>query len=600
MTLSDIPFTLSGIRAAYAAGATPAGVIAEVYRRIDAVGDPGIFLHLPPLTEALAAAEAIGPDDGRPLWGIPFAVKDNIDVAGMPTTSACPAVSRMAEADAFVVARLKAAGAIVVGKTNLDQFATGLVGVRTPHAAPKNSVDPAIVPGGSSSGSAVAVGHAIVPFSLGTDTAGSGRVPAALNNIVGLKPSLGALSAGGMMPACRTIDTISIFALTVADAHTVFRAAAAFDPADAYSRPVATPEPAAPPVPRIGIPDAASIEFFGDDVQAENFAATVASLEAEGAVLVPFDLTPFTQIAEMLYYGAFVAERHTVLEPLLATQPDAVHPVTRKVVEKALRFTATDAFRDIYRLAELKRAVEPVLASVDALCVPTIPTFYTVADLQADPIGPNSRLGTYTNFVNLIDMCGIAVPSLPRTDGRPGSVTFLAPHGRDALVAGLAALVEQFGRRTLGATAHPVPPPVAAAPPAASAGEIEIAVCGAHMSGMALNGELTSRGGRFLRAVETVREYALFALPGGPPMRPGMVRIGPNGGAIAVEVWALPLAEVGSFLDGIPAPLGLGTTRLADGTTPKGFVCEAVATASAQDVTSYGSWRAFTAARLAS
>ncbi|RAI01560.1 allophanate hydrolase [Acuticoccus sediminis] len=597
--LSGTPFTLADLRAAYDAGATAADVVREVYRRIEAVNDPGIFIHLPAEAEVIAAAEALGPRDGRPLWGIPFVVKDNIDVADMPTTSACPAVERVADADAFVVARLKAAGAIVVGKTNLDQFATGLVGVRSPYPVPKNAVDPAIVPGGSSSGSAVAVGHGIVPFSLGTDTAGSGRVPAALNNIVGLKPSLGALSATGMMPACRTVDTISIFALTVADAHEVFRLAAAYDPADAWSRPVAAPPPSAPPKPRVAIPDAASIEFFGDTVQAENFATTVAALEQSGAVITEIDLTPFFQVAEMLYYGAFVAERHTVIEPLLASRPDAVHPVTREVVEKALGFTATDAFRDIYRLAELRRVVEPVVANVDLILVPTIPTFYSVADLEADPIGPNSRLGTYTNFVNLLDMCGLAVPTLPRGDGRPGSVTLLAPHGRDGLLAGVARTIEQFGSRTLGATGAPVPPPVPLAEQAVD-GEIELAVCGAHMSGMALNGELTSRGGRYLRTVDTTSEYGLYALPGGPPFRPGLVRIGDRGGAVSVEVWALPLAEVGGFLAGIPAPLGLGTTRLADGTTPKGFVCEAIATADAQDVTAYGSWRAFTAARLAS
>ena len=597
--LSTTPFTIADIAAAYDAGATPADVIAEVYRRIDAVGDPGIFIHLAPEAEVRAAAEALGPRDDRPLWGIPFAVKDNIDVAGMPTTSACPAVARVAEADAFVVARLKAAGALVVGKTNLDQFATGLVGVRSPYKPPKNAVDPAIVPGGSSSGSAVVVGHGIVPFSLGTDTAGSGRVPAALNNIVGLKPSLGALSATGVMPACRTIDTISIFALTVAEAHAVFRLATAYDPADAWSRRVAAPPASAPPRPRIAVPDAASIEFFGDEVQRASFAAAVAALAEAGAEIREINLTPFTKVAEMLYFGAFVAERHTVIEALLADDPEAVHPVTRAVVEKAVGFTATDAFRDIYRLAELRREVEPVIASVDLVAVPTIPTFYSVADLEADPIGPNSRLGTYTNFVNLLDMCGLAVPTTPRSDGRPGSLTLLAAHGRDGLLAAVAMGVERRGARTLGATGAPVP---AAAPPAdrAAAGEIELAVCGAHMSGMALNGELTSRGGRYLRTVDTVPQYGLYALPGGPPFRPGLVRVGDAGAAVTVEVWALPLAEVGGFLAGIPAPLGLGTTLLADGTAPKGFVCEQIATRDAQDVTAYGSWRDFTAARLAS
>lgn len=598
--LTDTPFTLAALREAYASGTSPAAVIEEVFRRIDAVGDPGIFLHLAERTGLTAAAKALGAyDPALPLWGIPFAVKDNIDVAGMPTTSACPAYAYTAEADAHVVALLKAAGALVIGKTNLDQFATGLVGVRTPFPVPNNAVDPQIVPGGSSSGSAVAVAHGIVPFALGTDTAGSGRVPAALNNIVGLKPSLGALSATGLVPACRTIDTISVFALTVADAYEVFRHAAGFDAADPWSRPVATPPPAAPPRLKIAIPSPASIVFYGDDTQADNFERTVAALAEAGHTITTFDLAPFTQIAEMLYFGAFVAERHTVIERLLAETPEAVHPTTRAVVEKALDFSATDAFRDLYRLAELKRQVEPVLASADLMCVPTIPTFYTRAELEADPIGPNSRLGTYTNFVNLIDMCGLAVPSLPRADGRPGSVTLLAPHGRDGLLAAVAATVEQLGTRSLGATGWSVPP-VPAPEATAAGGEIELAVCGAHMSGMALNGELTSRGGRFLRAVDTTADYRLYALPGGPPVRPGLVRVADGGAAIAVEVWSLPLAEVGSFLAGIPAPLGLGTTMLADGTAPKGFVCEAVAAAGAQDVSAYGSWRAYTAERMAS
>lgn len=591
--LRDLEFTLSSLRDAYASGASPADVIREVHCRIETHGDPGIFIHLASLAESLGRAAALGAfDPARPLWGMPFAVKDNIDVAGMPTTAACPAFAYAPEEDAQVVARLVAAGAIPIGKTNLDQFATGLVGVRSPWPVPRNTLDPAIVPGGSSSGSAVAVAAGLVPFALGTDTAGSGRIPAALNNIVGLKPSLGALSTRGVVPACRTLDCVSIFALTVADAFAVFEAAAAFDPADPFSRklPLAPLSPL-PPGLRVGVPTQGSLRFFGDELQETAFAAMIAALGAMGFDLVPVDLAPFHAVAELLYAGPWVAERETIVGPVVARDPEAVLPVIREIVGTAEGQSAADAFRGLYRLEELRREVAPVLERVDLVCLPSMPGFPTVAELEADPIGPNSRLGTYTNFVNLLGLCGLAVPAPApaRGDGRPGGVTLIAPPGRDGLLASLGERIERLGQRRLGATGWPVPPApsrIARALP----GEIEIAVCGAHMSGLPLNGELTSRGGRFLRAAETVPEYRLYRLAGGPPERPGLVRDG-QGAAIALEVWALPEAGVGSFLAGIPSPLGIGTLALADGTTPKGFLCEAAGLAGAEEVTALGSWR---------
>lgn len=589
MNVSDLPFTVDALQAAYRAGLRPETVVAEAFRRLDAVGDAGIFIHAA-RDQALAEARALGEPDGSPLWGIPFAAKDNIDVAGMPTTAACPDFAYAPESDAFVVARLRAAGAICLGKTNLDQFATGLVGVRTPYPVPKNAIDPAIVPGGSSSGSAVAVAHGIVSFALGTDTAGSGRVPAALNSIVGLKPTLGALSASSVVPACRTLDTISIFALSTVDAWTVFQVAAAPDAADAYSRPIAVPPlTPAPPSLRIGVPNAASLVTFGDTIQAEDFRATVADLAAKGATIVEMDLKPFFAVARMLYEGAWLAERVAAVGDRLLAKPETLHPTTRAILEPGLKLTAVDAFNGLYRLKEREAVCRKALAGIDALCVPSIPTFVTVDEIAADPIGPNSRLGTYTNFANLLDLCGIAVPTGPRADGRPGSVTLLAAKGRDALCAALAAGIEAG---SMGATDW-VRPAIVLKADQPGVDEIAIAVCGAHMSGLPLNHQLTNLGGRFLCATETAPEYGLYALAGGPPARPGMVRLPAKGAAIALEVWALPKAGVGEFLAGIPSPLGIGTVKLADGGSVKGFLCETQGLAGSTDITGFGGWRAW-------
>jgi allophanate hydrolase len=593
MTLADLPFTLPSLSAAYTSGTTPEAVVAEAFRRLDAAADPGIFIHVA-REAALAEARALGAPDGRPLWGVPFVVKDNIDVAGMPTTAACPDFAFMPDSDAFVVARLRAAGAICLGKTNLDQFATGLVGVRTPYPVPRNALDAAIVPGGSSSGSAVAVARGIAAFSLGTDTAGSGRVPAALNGIVGLKPTLGALSATGMVPACRTLDTISIFAMTVADAWATYGAAAGHDAADAYSRSVAVPAlSAASPGLRIGIPGAGSLATAGDAAQEASFRSVAGRLGDAGAIIVELDFEPLYAVARMLYEGAWLAERVAAVGSRLTEKPETLHPTTRAILEPGLKLTAADAFRGMYRLKELQQACARVLAGVDALCVPTIPTFVTVADIAADPIGPNAMLGTYTNFVNLLDMCGIALPTGARVDGRPGSVTLLAPAGRDALCAAIASAIEAGA---MGATDWTRP---AAALPAPAAGpdELAIAVCGAHMSGLALNRELTLRGGRMLAATRSAPVYSLHALAGGPPFRPGMVRRASGGAAIELEVWALPRAAFGDFMAGIPAPLGIGTVELEDGTSVKGFVCESHGLAGATDISHFGGWRAYLAAR---
>ena len=587
-----IELTLSGLRKAYETGIKPCEVFAQVYGTIDRVNDPAIFVSLREKEHVLAEANALGKyDPKKPLWGVPFAVKDNIDVAQIPTTAACPAFSYTPEVDAFVVAKLRDAGAIVIGKTNLDQFATGLVGVRSPYGHPKNAVDPAIVPGGSSSGSAVAVAHGIVCFALGTDTAGSGRVPAALNNIVGLKPSLGSWSARGSVPACRTVETISVFALTVEDAHQIFQVGCVFDQEDPYAKPITAPDlTASAQHLRIAVPSRSSRKFFGDEVQANSFTHSLQMLREKGAEIVEVDFQPFYDVAELLYDGAWVAERYTVIEDLLKSDPEALHTVTRKIIQSAERLTAADTFRGMYKLQELKRVAEVSLEGTDLICVPSIPTYYSCADLQADPLTPNSNFGTYTNFVNLMDMCALAVPTPARTDGRPGSVTLIAASGQDAFLASVSEVLEMSGDRTLGATGWSRPRREHAAE---ADNFTSVVVCGAHMAGLELNGELTNRGAKLDRAIQTTPEYRLYALAGGPPHRPGLVRSSEGGSSIDVEVWKLPTSVLGDFLTTIASPLGLGQVRLSDGTEEIGFLCEQAGLDGAIDISEIGSWRAY-------
>ena len=592
--------TIEALHGAYAAGVSVRDVLTDLYRRAALVRDPGIFIEQLPLEAALASAEALGRFDpeAKPLWGVPFAVKDNIDVAGLPTTAGCPGFAYTPTETAFAVSRLLDAGAVLIGKTNLDQFATGLVGVRTPYPVPRNAFDPRYVPGGSSSGSAVAVAHGLVAFALGTDTAGSGRVPAGLNNIVGLKPSLGSISSRGVVPACRTLDTISVFAGTVADADAVYRVMSSYDAEDPWSRPQPTcgPYGALPPGLRVGIPDAGS-RRFGGDVQSE--AAFDAALGDLGPLIAAephaVDMTVLFEAAALLYSGPWVAERYQAVRGLIESEPGLLHPVTRGIIAGAGAFKAADAFAGIYQLAQLRRRSEALWRGIDVLAVPTYPRPRTLADLAADPIGPNSELGTYTNFVNLLDLCALAVPTRLRADGLPSGVTLIAPRGRDGLLAALGARLHRAAGVGIGKSTSPVPA-AAQGPAAAMPGEIELVVVGAHLSGMPLNGELTSRNARFLRAVPTLPEYKLFALPGGPPLRPGLMRVAPGEGtAIATEVWAIRAEGLGSFVAGISAPLGIGTTKLADGTTPKGFIVEAQGIAGATDVSRFGGWRAFLA-----
>jgi allophanate hydrolase len=587
--------TIAAILAAHRAGASPEETVARTYARIRAHDDPAIFISLRDEQDARAEAKALAEkgDTSLPLHGVPFAVKDNIDVGGMRTTAACPDFAYTPKADATCVARLRAAGAIPVGKTNLDQFATGLVGVRSPYGVPRNTFDRKLIPGGSSSGSAVAVAAGLVPFALGTDTAGSGRVPAGLNNIVGLKPSLGVVSTAGAVPACRTLDCVSVFALTVDDAWAAFTAMAGPDIADPYTRD--RPPGALGPVPpglRIGVPTKDERVFFGDHVSAAQFEAAIARFERLGAAIVEIDIEPFYETARLLYEGPWVAERYLAAQKLIASSPDSMHPVTREIILGGARPSATQAFAAFYKLEDLRGVRDHAFRQIDALLVPTMPTVYTIEQVLADPIQLNSRLGTYTNFVNLLDLCGLAVPASLRADGIPFGVTLLGLAGHDAALASLGRVFHADTQLPMGATQQSQPP-LAPLPAVPAKGEIALAVVGAHLSGMPLNGELTSHRARFLESAQTAPDYRLFALGGAPP-RPGLLRVAAGAGtSIAIEIWALPADGFGRFVAAIPAPLSIGTLTLADGRAVKGFLVEAEAVAGARDVSRFGGWRAY-------
>ncbi|WP_394549914.1 allophanate hydrolase [Pantoea sp. SGAir0183] len=524
--------------------------------------------------------------DALPLFGVPFAVKDNIDVAGWPTTAACPAFSYTAEEDAFVVARLKAAGAVVIGKTNLDQFATGLVGTRSPYGAVCNTFDPDFVSGGSSSGSASVLARGLVGFSLGTDTAGSGRVPAGFNNIVGLKPTKGWFSARGVVPACRLNDTISVFALTVEDAFTVASLAGGYDEKDAYSRVNPRTAPAGMKArPDFAIP--ATPEFYDDAAAEAAWDAALSALKATGATLHPIDFTPFRQLAEQLYQGPWVAERTVAVGEML-NQPENMDPVVHGIVANGLKYSAVDAWQAEYQRAELARHIQQVLASFDALVVPTSPTIYTLDEMQQEPVLYNAHFGTYTNFTNLADLAALALPAPFRNDDLPAGITLIAPAWHDRALAQFGLRWQQALALPLGATGLPLPPSPMALPP--SHDHVRVAVVGAHLTGMPLNFQLTTRQAVLVEETQTASQYRLFALLEGPIKKPGLMRT-EQGAAITVELWDIPLARFGEFVAEIPAPLGIGNLTLADGRVVKGFICEGAALTGALEITEFGGWR---------
>jgi allophanate hydrolase len=544
------------------------------------------------LTEPLHG-EAAGP-----LAGLRFAVKDNIDVAHLPTTAACPGFAYRPQRHANVVQRLLDAGACIAGKTNMDQFACGLNGTRSPYGAVPNAFDPRFVSGGSSSGSAWAVARGEVEFALGTDTAGSGRVPAGLNNIVGLKPSRGLVSAHGVVPAAQSVDCVSIFAPTVALAARVLAAAMGHDPADPYSRKLQLASEPYPRAFRFGVPD--QLPFFGDELARDAFAQAVEGLRALGGTPVSIDYTPLAAAAELLYESALVAERYAAVRSFFDGHPNQVMEPVRGILAAGCGYSAAELCDAQTRLRGLAQTAEAMWERIDLLVVPTAPTHYTVAQMQADPVALNRNLGAYTNFVNLLDYAALAVPSSLRADGLPFGITLIGRCGSDWQLAELGQRYHHASGLPQGASDRPLPPPETI--PGLRAPEtVQVAVVGAHLSGMPLNGQLTERGALLLAQTDTAPDYRLFALPGTTPPKPGLLRVAAGTGhRIAVEVWEMPLAQYGSFVALIPPPLGIGTLQLADGSSVQGFVCEPLATANAEDISHFTGWRAYMAAQAAS
>ena len=592
---------ISTLAACYRSGTlTPSALVERVLARIAARGDDHVWIERVGRDELLALArrlEADGPA-GKPLYGIPFAIKDNIDLAGHPTTAACPAFAYQAAQSAEIVRRLINAGALPIGKTNLDQFATGLSGTRSPYGAPSCVFRPEYISGGSSSGSAVAVGAGLVSFALGTDTAGSGRVPAAFNNLIGLKPTRGLVSARGMVPACRSLDCASVFALTASDAVTVLRSMAGFDAADPFSRQADETAGAIAPHEiagcRFGVPRPDQLEFFGNTHGEKLFTSMLRTIERSGGMLVEIDFAPFLETAQLLYHGPWIAERYVAIRDFFDRQADDIHPVTRQIIEGGRRPSAAEAFSAYYRLKELQAVTRAIWESMDVLITPTAGRQYAIKEMLADPIKLNTALGYYTNYVNLLDLCAIAVPAGMQPDGLAFGATLIAPAWQDEALCALADELHRSQDLPLGATQKRI----AATPKLeigkAAGGLIQVLVCGAHMSGLPLNKELTERGGRLVRACRTAPDYRLFALPGGPPERPGLLR-SETGAAIEVEVWEIPVVSLGSFVAGIPAPLAIGSIELEDGVRVKGFLCEAHATKEARDITEFGGWRRYLA-----
>jgi allophanate hydrolase len=592
---------IAALRSAYNTGQqTPEDVVSKIYDRIDSEGQRPIWISIVSRDHASARARELTSQDKSklPLYGIPFAVKDNIDVVGMSTTAACPEYAYTAAESATVVTRLEAAGAILIGKTNMDQFATGLVGTRTPYGICSSVFNPNYISGGSSAGSAVAVAGGLVSFSLGTDTAGSGRVPAMFNNLIGLKPTRGILSTHGVVPACRTLDCVSIFAETAHDAALVLSVAEGFDANDPYSRQPGVGAGAAPWAGtgsfRFGIPSEQPLNFYGDPYNPALYKAAVQQLISLGGTAVEFDLAPFLQAAQLLYKGPWVAERFAAISAFIAEHKADMDPTVSQIISGAANYSAVDVFEASYKLETIKRSTAAAWQMFDFMLLPTAPRTFTINEIAQSPVERNSILGHYTNFVNLLDLAAVALPAGMRPDGLPFGVSLI---GKAFTESALLPIADQLQRKlgtTLGGSSRQLavtPALIAAQPPQ---GCLFMAVVGAHLTGQPLNWQLTQRAGRLVKTCKTSRQYKFYALKNTTPLKPGLVRVPTfEGTGIEVEIWALPADTVGSFVEGVPQPLSIGTLELEDGSLVKGFLVEPTGIDGALDITSFGSWRSY-------
>ncbi len=597
MDLQNIPLNISNLLDSYKTRAfTPQQLVEALLEKNASLTENPIWItcltikQIQPYLDRLSGRSV----EELPLFGIPFAIKDNIDLTGVPTTAACPDYAYIPEKSAFVVERLISAGAIPLGKTNMDQFASGLVGPRSPFGVTKNCFDPRYISGGSSSGSAAAVASGLVSFSLGTDTAGSGRVPAALNNLIGVKPTLGTLSCTGVVPACRTLDCVSIFALNIDDGEKLHRLLAHYDGEDSYARRQQCR------VPQkfdnefiVAVPREDQLLFFGDHNYPDLFNLFVENLTSIGATVKTVDFSPFIECAQLLYDGPWLAERYAALSEFLATSVDSFNAVTRAIIEPANKLTAVDAFRAEYRRMALKRQVDDLMQSVDYMVTPTVGGAVTQDEVNADPIGLNTQLGYYTNFMNLLDLSALAIPAGFSHQGLPFGVTLIGKAFDDLMLCQRARQILSVTPQRQGATDCVWREHQQSNSDSVARGYVNIAVCGAHLSGMPLNSQLTERKAILLEKTKTAPCYSLYALAGGPPYRPGLIKQPTGGAAIEVEVWQMPTEHVGSFIQGIPAPLGIGSVELADRRSVNGFICEGYAIGTAEDITHLGSWRNF-------
>lgn len=571
---------------------TPRQVMNYITEKASQYTQYNMFIHLlsgNELEPYLATLEKSAPNS-LPLWGMPFVIKDNIDLANIPTTAACKEYSYTPEKSATVVKLLIEAGAIPVAKANMDQFATGLVGTRSPYGVCHNAFDFDMISGGSSSGSAVALALGLCSFSLGTDTAGSGRVPAAFNNLVGLKPSKGLLSTSGVVPAVRSQDVVSIFALNAQDAYQVFDIAAKIDSMDEFSRTESTLTPPAWPIqPTIGVPNQASLEFYNDTVAKTHFQQTLKQLKSLGFEIIEIDFTPWLETAKLLYGGAWVAERYTAIESFFNKNETLLDPTVGNIIAGARNLSAADAYKGSYALQKAQAKTQDIWQKVDCIITPTTPTTFSLAQVAADPIGLNSILGTYTNFMNLLDYAAIAMPTGFRVDGLPNGITLFAPAGSDRALLNLVDKLHSQFIQTSGAIPSSVPAP--SPEMFTDQHNISVAVVGAHLVDFPLNWQLKERGAKLLQTTKTAPKYKFYQLAGGPILKPGLIKTEQEGASIEVEVWSMPKQHLGTFLALIPSPLGLGKVELDDGSQVVGFICEPYAIESATDITSTGGWR---------